>query len=38
MRIYPYHVFALCHMLGFRFAPRIRSVAQKYLSWPKPFC
>ena len=26
-----YHVFALCHMLGFRFAPRIRAVAQKYL-------
>ena len=23
------HVFALCHLLGFRFAPRIRDLADK---------
>ena len=26
-----YHLFALCRMLGFRFAPRIRGVTRKYL-------
>ena len=25
------HVFALCHLLGFRFAPRIRDLADKRL-------
>jgi len=31
-----YHVFALCRMLGFRFAPRIRSITEKYLFTVKP--
>src|SRR5689334_5899819 len=26
------HVFALCHLLGFRFAPRIRDLADKRLA------
>jgi TnpA family transposase len=28
------HVFALCHLLGFRFAPRIRDLADKRLYVP----
>lgn len=28
---YSYHVFALCRLLGFRFAPRIRSMTDQYL-------
>lgn len=28
---YTYHVFALCRMLGFRFAPRIRTITEQYL-------
>jgi TnpA family transposase len=28
---YSYHVFALCRLLGFRFAPRIRSITDQYL-------
>jgi len=28
------HVFALCHLLGFRFAPRIRDLADKRLYTP----
>jgi len=28
---YTYHVFALCRMLGFRFAPRIRAITEQYL-------
>jgi TnpA family transposase len=28
------HVFALCHLLGFRFAPRIRDLADKRLHVP----
>jgi TnpA family transposase len=28
------HVFALCHLLGFRFAPRIRDLADKCLYVP----
>lgn len=28
------HVFALCHLLGFRFAPRIRDIADKRLYVP----
>ena len=28
------HVFALCHALGFRFAPRIRDLADKRLYVP----
>jgi TnpA family transposase len=28
------HVFALCHLLGFRFAPRIRDLAEKRLYLP----
>jgi DNA-binding PucR family transcriptional regulator len=28
------HVFALCHLLGFRFAPRIRDLADKRLDIP----
>ena len=28
------HVFALCHFLGFRFAPRIRDLADKRLYVP----
>jgi TnpA family transposase len=33
------HVFALCHLLGFRFAPRIRDLADKRLtSIEKPAC
>jgi TnpA family transposase len=34
------HVFALCHVLGFRFAPRIRDLADGRLYTPekaKPF-
>jgi len=30
------HVFALCHLLGFRFAPRIRDLADKRLYVPDP--
>jgi len=30
------HVFALCHLLGFRFAPRIRDLADKRLYVPNP--
>lgn len=30
------HVFALCHLLGFRFAPRIRDLADKRLYVPGP--
>src|SRR3954454_5060142 len=30
------HVFALCHLLGFRFAPRIRVMADKRLYVPNP--
>ena len=29
------HVFALCHLLGFRFAPRIRDLADKRLYVPE---
>lgn len=29
------HVFALCHLLGFRFAPRIRDLADKRLYVPR---
>lgn len=28
------HLFALCHLLGFRFAPRIRDLADKRLCVP----
>jgi TnpA family transposase len=28
------HVFALCHLLGFRFAPRIRDLADRRLYVP----
>ncbi len=31
-----YHVFALCRMLGFRFAPRIRGITKKYLYTVEP--
>ncbi len=31
-----YHVFALCRLLGFRFAPRIRSITQQYLYTVEP--
>ncbi len=31
-----YHVFALCMMLGFRFAPRIRSITEQYLFTVEP--
>jgi TnpA family transposase len=31
-----YHVFAICRMLGFRFAPRIRAVTRKYLYTVEP--
>jgi TnpA family transposase len=31
-----YHLFALCKMLGFRFAPRIRGVTRKYLFTVEP--
>jgi len=31
------HVFALCHLLGFRFAPRIRDLADKRLYVPGKF-
>ena len=31
-----YHVFALCRMLGFRFAPRIRGITRKYLYTVEP--
>lgn len=31
-----YHVFALCRMLGFRFAPRIRAITRKYLYTVEP--
>jgi len=31
-----YHVFALCRMLGFRFAPRIRGITKKYLYSVEP--
>ncbi|MEM7798703.1 MAG: Tn3 family transposase [Chloroflexota bacterium] len=31
-----YHLFALCRMLGFRFAPRIRGVAKRYLYTVEP--
>ncbi|MCP4285995.1 MAG: transposase, partial [Gammaproteobacteria bacterium] len=31
-----YHVFALCRMLGFRFAPRIRDITRKYLYTVEP--
>lgn len=31
-----YHVFALCMMLGFRFAPRLRSAAEQYLYTVNP--
>ncbi len=31
-----YHVFALCLMLGFRFAPRLRSITKQYLFTVKP--
>ncbi len=31
-----YHVFALCRMLGFRFAPRIRTITRKYLYTVEP--
>ena len=30
------HVFALCHLLGFRFAPRIRGITKKYLYAVEP--
>jgi TnpA family transposase len=33
---YTYHVFALTMMLGFRFAPRIRSIAEQYLYTVEP--
>src|SRR3954462_14331513 len=33
------HVFALCHLLGYRFAPRIRDLADKRLAViEKPSC
>ena len=31
-----YHLFALCRMLGFRFAPRIRGITKKYLYTIEP--
>lgn len=31
-----YHLFALCRMLGFRFAPRIRGITKKYLYTVEP--
>jgi TnpA family transposase len=31
-----YHVFALCRMLGFRFAPRIRGITKRYLYSVEP--
>jgi TnpA family transposase len=34
---YSYHVFALCRLLGFRFAPRIRSITDQYLFSVSPF-
>jgi TnpA family transposase len=34
---YSYHVFALCRLLGFRFAPRIRSITDQYLFSAYPF-
>ena len=33
---YTFHVFALCRMLGFRFAPRIRGITRQYLYTVKP--
>jgi TnpA family transposase len=33
---YTYHVFALCHLLGFRFSPRIRNVTDQYLFTVEP--
>lgn len=30
------HAFALCHLLGFRFAPRIRDLVDKRLYVPDP--
>jgi TnpA family transposase len=29
------HVFALCHLLGFRFAPRIRDLADRRIIFPE---
>lgn len=31
-----YHLFALCSMLGFRFAPRMRGVTKRYLYTVEP--
>jgi TnpA family transposase len=33
---YSYHVFALCRLLGFRFAPRIRDITEQYLFTAAP--
>ncbi|MCI0579854.1 MAG: Tn3 family transposase [Chloroflexi bacterium] len=33
---YTYHVFALCCLLGFRFAPRIRSITEQFLFTVEP--
>jgi TnpA family transposase len=32
---FTHHVFALCHLLGFRFAPRIRDLAGRRISVPE---
>jgi TnpA family transposase len=33
---YTYHVFALCHLLGFRFAPRLSRITEQYLFTVEP--